>query len=307
MDAITIQDVYKTYATGKEALKGVTFSVKEREFTALLGVNGAGKTTIIGILTGLIRKTSGYAAIFGSDLDKNPALARRMVGVVPQELNFNLFGCVTNVLLNQAGYFGVSRRLALAEVERLLHQLHLWEQRNHEVRTLSGGMRRRLMLARALVHRPRLLLLDEPTTGIDVHLRDQTWRFLKELNHSGTTILLTTHYLEEVEQLCRRAAFISEGSIVCVDSVEKIAGRLEKQVFMMHLNSTAGLDRIKGFELRVVSEMQAEVELNSHQTVTDLVEALKEEGKIVYTMRPKRNRLEQLFLKLNNPETKNGL
>ncbi len=214
MDAITVQDLRKKYEGGVEALKGITLSIKEGDFFALLGPNGAGKTTLIGILTGLVYKTSGSAAIFGNDTVTDASKAKTYIGLVPQEFNFNIFEKVENILTTQAGYYGIPRDEALKAAEPILKDLGLWEKRHEPSQKLSGGMKRRLMIARALIHKPKLLILDEPTAGVDVELRRQMWTFLRKINEEGTTIVLTTHYLEEAEQLARNVAIIKKGSIV---------------------------------------------------------------------------------------------
>jgi ABC-2 type transport system ATP-binding protein len=212
-NALSIEDVAKTYATGTKALKGVSFDVQEGEMFALLGANGAGKTTLIGILTGLVNKTSGKAQVFGVDIDKEPEKARSLIGVVPQEFNFNIFEKVQDIVVDAAGYYGVPRREAIPRAERLLKELSLWDKRDVPSRTLSGGMKRRLLIARALVHEPKLLLLDEPSAGVDVELRRGMWEFVKGLNAKGTTIVLTTHYLEEAEKLCKRVVIFKSGEV----------------------------------------------------------------------------------------------
>ena len=221
-EAITIVGVKKIYNTGTEALKGVSLSVAEGDFFALLGPNGAGKTTLIGILTGLTNKTEGTLEVFGVSIDQNPELAKTYIGLVPQEFNFNIFEKVIDIVITQAGYYGISRKRALADAEVILKELGLWEKRYEKAMALSGGMKRRLMIARALIHHPRLLILDEPTAGVDVELRRSMWEFLKKMNANGTTIVLTTHYLEEAEQLCRNVAIINKGSIVVNESTASL-------------------------------------------------------------------------------------
>ncbi len=222
MNAIEIHGLVKTYRTGTRALKGVDLAVAEGDFFALLGANGAGKTTLIGILTGLVNKTAGTVKVFDCDIDKDFAGAKRMLGVVPQEFNFNMFENVQDIVVNQAGYFGVPYRTAFKDAESILKMVGLWKKRRAMARTLSGGMKRRLMIARALIHHPKILILDEPTAGVDVELRRGMWDYLRDINSRGTTILLTTHYLEEVEQMCRNAAIIKDGRIVCNDAVPNL-------------------------------------------------------------------------------------
>lgn len=231
-DAVHAADVRKTYSNGVEALKGVSLQVKEGDFFALLGPNGAGKSTFISVLTNLINKSGGEVSVFGTSIDKDPSLAKTYIGLVPQEFNFNIFEKVINIIVNQAGYYGIPRAQALADAEPLLKSLGLWEKRNEPSQTLSGGMKRRLMIARALIHKPRLLILDEPTAGVDVEMRHSMWSFLRTLNQEGTTIILTTHYLEEAEQLCRNVAVINKGTIVVNEPMQALlerygAGKLE--------------------------------------------------------------------------------
>lgn len=233
MNALEITDLKKTYKTGTQALKGVSLSVAEGDFFALLGANGAGKTTLIGILTGLVNKTSGTIKVFGHDTDKDFSTVKNFLGVVPQEFNFNMFENVLDIVVNQAGYFGVDYKKALADAEVILKKVGLWEKRKSMSRTLSGGMKRRLMIARGLIHHPKVLILDEPTAGVDVELRLGMWDYLREINTQGTTIILTTHYLEEVEQMCRNAAIIKHGEIVRLDTVANLTqGQKLEKIFL---------------------------------------------------------------------------
>lgn len=220
--ALEIQELRKTYSNGVEALKGISLTVKEGDFFALLGPNGAGKTTLIGIVTSLVNKTSGDARIFGASIEADPSLAKTYIGVVPQEFNFNIFSKVIDIVLTQAGYYGIPRSEALPRAEQLLKDLGLWEKRHQPAQSLSGGMKRRLMIARGLIHNPRLLILDEPTAGVDVEMRLGMWDFLRKLNQSGTTIILTTHYLDEAEELCRNIAIINKGVIVINEPMQKL-------------------------------------------------------------------------------------
>jgi ABC-2 type transport system ATP-binding protein len=222
VDALYVKDLRKTYDNGVEALKGVNLQVEEGDFFALLGPNGAGKTTIIGIVTSLVNKTSGEARIFDASIDTDPSRAKTYIGVVPQEFNFNIFEKVIDIVLTQAGYYGIPRQEAMPHAERLLKDLGLWEKRNDPSQQLSGGMKRRLMIARGLIHQPKLLILDEPTAGVDVEMRLGMWEFLRKLNQNGTTIILTTHYLEEAEELCRNIAIINKGNIVINESMQKL-------------------------------------------------------------------------------------
>ncbi len=230
MNAIEIKDLVKTYKGGTKALKGVSLTVEPGDFFALLGANGAGKTTLIGILTGLVNKTSGSIKVFGNDIDKDFSTAKTFLGVVPQEFNFHMFENVLDIVVNQAGYFGIEYKVALKDAEEILKKVGLWEKRKTMARTLSGGMKRRLMIARGLIHHPKILILDEPTAGVDVELRIGMWEYLRTINKQGTTIILTTHYLEEVEQMCRHAAIIKQGEIVRMDTVSNLMNgqKLEK-------------------------------------------------------------------------------
>ena len=298
MKAISIQNLTKTYANGTRALKGINLEVSDGDFFALLGANGAGKTTIIGILTDLIRKTSGSCRIFGLNLETQITQAKKMIGVVPQEFNFNMFENVQDILVSQAGYFGVERPAALKSSETLLKKLELWEKRNVPSRTLSGGMKRRLMIARALVHQPRLLILDEPTAGVDVELRHDMWRYLRELNTQGTTILLTTHYLEEVEQMCRHAAIIKNGEIIKNDRVRNLLQLLEQETYVISVREMKSLDGLKGFNPVAVDDTTLEVDLEKKQTLNDLISRLDREQFLVTDLRPKGNRMERLYLNI---------
>ncbi len=237
--ALSIHDLEKTYATGTKALKGVSFDVEEGELFALLGANGAGKTTLIGILTGLVNKTGGSATVFGADLDREPERVRGMIGVVPQEFNFSIFETVLDIVVDAAGYYGIPRVIAVPRAEQILKELGLFEKRNAVSRTLSGGMKRRLLIARALVHQPKLLLLDEPSAGVDVELRREMWEFIQKLNAAGTTIILTTHYLEEAERLCKNVVFIKEGVIAEQGNIKELMAKTGAQSledFYLHVN-----------------------------------------------------------------------
>lgn len=298
MNAITIKNLVKVYANGTRALKGIDLEVKSGDFSALLGANGAGKTTVIGILTGIVNKTSGTARIFDVDIDVDAQRAKRMVGVVPQEFNFNIFELVGDIVVQQAGYFGIERSVALKDCEWILKKLDLWEKRSHPSRTLSGGMKRRLMIARALINRPKLLILDEPTAGVDVELRYGMWNFLRELNKQGTTILLTTHYLEEVEEMCRNAAIIKQGAIVANDSVKSLINLIEEETFIIHVNSTQKIAQLNHYKPVRVDEFTFEVELNRQQKLNDLIAQLTRLEINIVDIRPKGNRLEKLFLKI---------
>ncbi len=252
--ALSIRQLTKTYANGLQALKGIDLEVAEGDFFALLGPNGAGKSTTIGIITSLVNKTSGQVAIFGHDLDRELTAAKSQLGLVPQEFNFNVFEPVVEIVVNQGGYYGIERKVAYARAEQYLKQLGLWEKRHSMARNLSGGMKRRLMIARALVHRPRLLILDEPTAGVDIEIRRSMWEFLKTINQQGTTIILTTHYLEEAENLCRNIAIIDEGRVIENTGMKQLLYQLQMETFVLDLaRPLASLPNIPGHVLRRVT------------------------------------------------------
>jgi len=299
MRALTIRDLRKTYANGVEALKGVNFNVEAGDFYALLGPNGAGKTTAIGIITSLVNKTSGSVEIFGHDIDKDLEAAKACIGLVPQELNMNFFDSVLNIVVNQAGYYGIGRRTALERAETYLGELRLWDRRNDAVRNLSGGMKRRLMIARALIHEPRLLILDEPTAGVDIEIRRSMWEFLRRINASGTTIILTTHYLEEAENLCRHVAIIDEGRIIEDDRMSNVLRKLQREVIVLSLREPLGAaPALEGFETSLTDGTELEVALFAGDELNALFGALDRAGIHVVSMRNKANRLEELFMGL---------
>lgn len=297
MDAIAIHDVYKTYASGTKALEGIDLVVAQGDFFALLGINGAGKSTTIGILTGLVTKTSGTVSVFGFDLDTQLDAVKQQIGVVPQEFNFNIFEKVLDIVVNQAGFYGIGRVQALKNAEEVLKKLSLWEKRNAPSKELSGGMKRRLMIARALVHKPRLLILDEPTAGVDVELRRGMWEYLNELNSAGVTILLTTHYLEEVEQLCKNAAVINSGKIILNGSVRTLMSGLEKETYTATVNTTAGVEALNNSNITKVDEHTLSITVNKGESITVVLNALEKVGSTVSAIRPESNRMEQLFLR----------
>ncbi len=297
-NAISIENLVKVYRSGTRALNGVNLEVKEGDFYALLGANGAGKTTIIGILTDLVRKTSGTVRIFDIDIDKDFERAKRLIGVVPQEFNFNMFEKVGDIVATQAGYFGVEWNVAIKDAEIILKRLSLWEKRNAPARSLSGGMKRRLMIARALVHHPKLLILDEPTAGVDVELRIGMWEYLKEINTNGTTILLTTHYLEEVEQMCRYAAIIKDGEVVHHDSVRNLIQVLQEETYVIIVQEMKALDRIQVYKPVEVDANTLEVEISRKEDLNELIVRLMASGFVIKDIHPKTRRLEKLFLKL---------
>jgi ABC-2 type transport system ATP-binding protein len=299
MKALSIQQLTKTYKNGVQALKGIDFEVEEGDFTALLGPNGAGKTTCIGITTSLVTKTSGTVSVFGHDIDTGLEAAKSCIGLVPQELNFNQFEKVFDIVVNQAGFYGIPRQLARERAEKYLTQLSLWEKRDAMSRTLSGGMKRRLMIARALVHEPRLLILDEPTAGVDIEIRRSMWEFLRKINQEGISIILTTHYLEEAENLCRRVAIIDHGAIIEQGSTKELLAKLHTETFILNLRDPlAALPRMEGYAVTRVDETTLEVEVNKEQDINALFDDLSKSGVKVMSMRNKANRLEELFVRL---------
>jgi len=299
MPALTVRKLTKVYRNGHEALKGVDLTVEEGDFFALLGPNGAGKSTLIGIAASLVNKTGDKVQVFSHDLDREPEAVKACLGLVPQEFNFNLFLPVVEVVVNQAGYYGIPRREARTRAEYYLRQLELWERRGSQMRTLSGGLKRRLMIARALVHRPRLLILDEPTAGVDIEIRRSMWTFLRELNAGGTTIILTTHYLEEAESLCRNIAIINDGRIAEHVDMGALLGRLETETLVLDLRERpTRLPRLDGCVLTRLDDRALEVDVTRDNSINRLFEALSRDGIEVVSLRNKQNRLEQLFLTL---------
>ncbi|SFT86151.1 ABC transporter ATP-binding protein [Pseudomonas marincola] len=297
--ALSIRQLTKTYGNGFQALHGLDLDVAEGDFFALLGPNGAGKSTTIGILSTLVNKTSGSVKIFGNDLDINPAQLKRSIGVVPQEFNFNQFEKVFDIVVTQAGYYGIPPRLAKERAEQYLKQLGLWDKRNVASRELSGGMKRRLMIARALVHEPRLLILDEPTAGVDIELRRSMWSFLTGLNERGITIILTTHYLEEAEQLCRNIGIIDHGRIVENTSMRELLQKLHVETFLLDLTTTLqAAPQLQGYPTRLIDDHTLEVQVEKTQGMTDLFQQLSALNIDVCSLRNKTNRLEELFVSL---------
>ena len=304
MHALSIKNLSKKYKSGVEALKSVSFDVQQGDFFALLGPNGAGKTTAIGIITSLVNKSSGSIEVFGHNLDKELAKAKSCIGVVPQEVNLNLFDFNFNILVNQAGFYGIPRSEGMKRAEQYLKKMQLWEKRKTDARSLSGGMKRRLMVARALVNRPKLLLLDEPTAGVDIETRRMMWEFLRDLNASGTTIILTTHYLEEAEQLCNKVAIIDEGKIIENDSMQNVLKKLKTEVFI--LNTEKPLDEapeIDGYATALKSPQEIEITVSQEQGVNNAFGSLQERGVKVLSMRNKNSRLEELFLDLTRSQS----
>ncbi|MFT6164154.1 MAG: ABC-2 type transport system ATP-binding protein [Zhongshania aliphaticivorans] len=299
--ALEIKGLRKVYDNGFEALKGIDLEVKEGDFYALLGPNGAGKSTTIGIVSSLVKKTAGEVRIFGHSIDSELAAAKREIGLVPQEFNFSSFESVWDIVVNQAGYYGLNRKVAGERAEKYLKKLGLWDKRKVASRMLSGGMKRRLMIARALVHEPRLLILDEPTAGVDIELRRSMWEFLTEINRSGTTIILTTHYLEEAESLCRHIAIIDAGVIVENTTMKALLKQLQKETFILDVRDGIKTDiSIPGFETRMVDEHTLELVLNKGTSLNEVFVALNGSGIEVSSMRNKANRLEELFVALLN-------
>jgi len=304
LDALVIKQLRKVYANGLEALKSIDLTVEEGDFFALLGPNGAGKTTAIGIITSLINKTSGQISVFGRDLDRHRDAAKSFIGVVPQEINVNVFETCATILINQAGYYGVPRRLAKARAQKYLKALYLWDRRDDIARTLSGGMKRRLMIARALVHEPRLLMLDEPTAGVDIEIRRSMWQLMRELNDRGMTIILTTHYLEEAESLCRNIAIIDEGRIIENDTMANVVSKLQREIFVLTLQEALyEVPELDGYKVRLRNQHEIEVEVSKEQDLNTLFGTLSTNGLHVSSMRTKSSRLEELFMGLVERKT----
>ena len=299
MRALSIRNLTKTYANGVQALKGIDFDVDAGDFYALLGPNGAGKTTAIGIMTSLVNKSAGTVEIFGHDIDKELEAAKACIGLVPQELNMNLFDTVENIVVNQAGYYGIDRLTACQRAEKYLTELRLWDRRGDAARALSGGMKRRLMIARALIHEPKLLILDEPTAGVDIEIRRSMWEFLRHINESGTTIILTTHYLEEAENLCRHVAIIDEGTIIEDAPMSTVLRKLQREVFVLNLRDPlSAAPELPGFETALVDECEIEVAIDAKDDLNTLFAKLDTAGIHVVSLRNKANRLEELFMGL---------
>ncbi|MDX9667650.1 ABC transporter ATP-binding protein [Pseudomonas sp. P5_152] len=297
--ALSIRQLTKTYGNGFQALSGIDLDVAEGDFFALLGPNGAGKSTTIGILSTLVNKTSGSVNIFGHDLDRNPAALKRSIGVVPQEFNFNQFEKTFDIVVTQAGYYGIPPKVAKERAEQYLTQLGLWDKRDVPSRSLSGGMKRRLMIARALVHEPRLLILDEPTAGVDIELRRSMWSFLTELNQKGITIILTTHYLEEAEQLCRNIGIIDHGTIVENTSMRNLLGQLHVETFLLDLKHDMQVaPQLIGYPSRLIDSHTLEVQVDKAVGITALFAQLATQNIEVLSLRNKTNRLEELFVSL---------
>ena len=302
MHALEIKNLIKTYATGVQAVKGIDLTVEQGDFYALLGHNGAGKSTTIGIISSLVNKTSGSVKVFGYDLDTQKTQLKQQIGLVPQEFNFNQFEKVVDVLTQQAGFYGIPLKEAKARAEMWLKKLDLWEKRTHLTRELSGGMKRRVMIARALMHNPKLLILDEPTAGVDIELRRSLWDFLRELNQQGTTIILTTHYLEEAENLCRNIGIIQHGKLIENTSMKSLLAKLETEIFVLDLQNMPQNRSlvIEHYPYKLLDENTLEVEVQRAQGLTNLFTQLTAQNVEVLSMRNKSNRLEELFLKMAN-------
>lgn len=299
MNALEISNLKKTYASGVEALKGISLSVEEGDFYALLGPNGAGKSTTIGIVSSLVTKSDGKVSIFGTDIDQDFAEAKRKLGVVAQEMNFSPFEKVLDIVVTQSGFYGIPKKVALARAEEVLHKLGLWEKKDLQSRTLSGGLKRRLMIAKSLIHQPRLLILDEPTAGVDIELRRGMWDFIRELNKNGTTVILTTHYLEEAEQLCKNIAIIDKGLIVENTSMKDLLKKLDMQTFILDLETN--LNKLPVFDDYIVSQIDPStlrVALNRDQSLNAFFQNLSKLNIQVKSLRNEANRLEELFLQI---------
>ncbi len=299
MNALSVSNLKKEYSNGIYALKGIDLTVPEGDFFALLGQNGAGKSTTISIICSLVNKTSGKIEVFGHDTDKELAIAKSLIGVVPQEMNFSLFEKISHILINQAGYYGIPKHIACERMEKYLNEMGLWNMRDQPAVRLSGGMKRRLMIARALMNEPKLLILDEPTAGVDIELRHTLWNFLTKLNQQGTTIILTTHYLEEAERLCKNVAIIDQGQIIERANMKSLINRLNVQTMIFDIKSP--LDKplhLPDFTHRMVDETSLEVEIHRGQSINDLIGSLSEQQVIIHGMRNKTNRLEELFMHL---------
>ena len=299
MHALQVNNLTKTYANGVEALKGVSLDVEEGDFFALLGPNGAGKSTLIGIISSLVNASSGEVNVFGTSVQKNRSKAMSHIGLVPQELNFNQFEKPIDIIVNQAGYYGIGRKVAHERAEKYLRQLQLWDKHDKISRLLSGGMKRRLMIARAMVNEPRLLILDEPTAGVDIEIRRSMWEFIREINESGTTVILTTHHLEEAEELCRNIAIIDHGEIVQNTDMKALLSTLDIETFVLDIREpVTKVPQVDGIEFKIRDEFTLEASLPKQKSLNALFSALDGIGVKVMSMRNKANRLEELFLRM---------
>ena len=296
--ALDITGLHKVYKSGTVALAGIDLQVKQGDFFALLGPNGAGKSTTIGVVTSLVNKTRGKVKVFGFDIDSQLEQAKSQLGLVPQEFNFNQFETVLQIVVNQAGFYGVPKKLALSRAETYLGQLGLWDKRHARARELSGGMKRRLMIARALMHEPKLLILDEPTAGVDIELRRSMWEFLRKINQQGVTIILTTHYLEEAEMLCRNIAIIDKGRIIENTTMKAVLAKLTLETFVLDLADEPAAVKLEGFNWRQLDGHSIEVDVEKSQGLNPIFSQLNQQDIKVLSMRNKANRLEELFVKL---------
>jgi ABC-2 type transport system ATP-binding protein len=297
--ALDVVELSKTYSNGVQALKGISLSVEPGDFFALLGPNGAGKSTLIGILSSLVNATGGEVRIFGTSIATHRSEAMRLIGLVPQELNFNQFEKPFDICVNQAGFYGIPRRVALERAERYLKALHLWDKADAPARTMSGGMKRRLMIARAMMNEPKLLVLDEPTAGVDIEIRRAMWKFVSAINQAGTTVILTTHYLEEAEQLCRNIAIIDHGRIIEHTSMKRLLAKLDVETFVLDVaDAVPALPEVAGVRLVLADERTIEAEMSREHDLNSLFAALSARGIVVRSMRNKANRLEELFVRL---------
>lgn len=307
MYALEVNELRKTYGNGVEALKGISLHVEEGDFFALLGPNGAGKTTLIGIISSLVNASSGETRVFGTSVQEQRSLAMSHIGLVPQEFNFNQFEKPLEIVVNQAGYYGIPRGIALERAEKYLRQLHLWDKAENISRTLSGGMKRRLMIARAMMNEPRLLILDEPTAGVDIEIRRSMWDFVREINDQGTTVILTTHYLEEAENLCRNIAIIDHGEIIKNTDMKSLLATLAVETFVLDLReSISHCPSVEGMEIVVRDENTLEASLPKQKSLNNLFAELDRQGVHVLSMRNKANRLEELFMGLVDKSQGNG-
>ncbi len=303
MYALVLRQLTKTYQNGIQALRGIDLNVEQGDFFALLGPNGAGKTTVIGIVTSLVNKSGGRVEVFGHDIDRELQAAKSCIGIVPQEINFNQFETAFTIVVNQAGFYGIERPLAKRRAEIYLKQLQLWDRRNSIARSLSGGMKRRLMIARALMHEPKLLILDEPTAGVDIEVRRSMWEFLRNINEQGTTIILTTHYLEEAENLCRNIAIIDRGAIIERDNMANVLRKLQTEVLVFNLRAPRDTPPLlPGFKATMIDPVTVEVEVSIGQSLNDIFARFSAQGIEVASMRNKVNRLEELFIRLVDSE-----
>ncbi len=297
--ALVVDNLRKTYGNGVEALKGVSLTVQPGDFFALLGPNGAGKSTLIGILSSLVNSTGGDAQVFGVSVNKQRNEAMKLIGLVPQEINFNQFEKPFDICVNEAGFYGIPRKIAAERAEKYLKELRLWDKAHHQARMLSGGMKRRLMIARAMMNEPKLLILDEPTAGVDIEIRRSMWQFVSAINAAGTTVILTTHYLEEAEQLCRNIAIIDHGTIVENTSMKRLLAKLDSETFVLDVTAAPDqLPQLSDIALRRIDEHTLEAEMPRTSDLNALFAALTEHGIAVKSMRNKTNRLEELFVRL---------